>query len=242
MPRGIGIMNATESLPEILIVIAGFVTQLGDMWFVLLAILSVYIVGSQKPSLTTTPWSDSLYLFALAIGAYALTVIFKHIFLLPRPPGAATAHRPTWLPLFTNSMYDALVTADGYGFPSGHALKSTVVYGGAAFLLGGESHRQYLVAVMVVIFVAGSRIILGVHYFIDVIVGILIGFVFLGGMIRITKINPERALVAAALLGLIAVIMNTDYNSGLVVIAAITGLCSWRICRKDFDWYWKRRS
>lgn len=236
MSRGVGIISITKSLPDVIIAIAGLITQLGDMWFVLLGIFLVYWMGTRDPSLTDTLRRDCLYLFALAIGSYALTVIIKHTFTLPRPPGATVAVLPTWLPQSIKPVYESIVTGSGFGFPSGHALKTTVVYGGAALILSKwRQRRQNLIAAAIVLLVAVSRVVLGVHYLVDVVAGILIGLAFLGVMNRMTGKDPRQAFGIAALLGLIAVGMAMGYKSGLVVVAAVAGLGIWEFTYRRND-------
>lgn len=232
MSRGFGEISVIQQLPDSFVTVAGLITQLGDMWFVVLGLLGIYWIGIRNGSLTATPKRDCLYLFALAIGAYALTLSLKQIFSLPRPPGATTAVLPAWLPASSEPVYESLVTSDGFGFPSGHALKSTVVYGGAALVLTTWDDRKYLVSAAIVFVVALSRIVLGVHYLVDVLAGILLGLVFLVGMHRITKANPRRAFTASGLLGCLAVVLSTSYASGLAVVAAGLGLGSWEFSRR----------
>jgi membrane-associated phospholipid phosphatase len=71
------------------------------------------------------------------------------------------------------------------GFPSGHATMSTLVYGGLALV-----HRRHVpsegtvaaaLAALVVLAVSLSRVVLGVHYLGDVLVGLLVGAVALAG-------------------------------------------------------------
>jgi membrane-associated phospholipid phosphatase len=237
MSRGIGLIEATESLPDVAIVIAGLVTQLGDMWFVLLGILAVYCVGIRNPSFTDTLWRDCLYLFALAISSYALIVVLKHVFMLPRPPGATTAVPPAWLPAISTSVYESIVTGNGFGFPSGHALKSTVVYGGAALLFSKwNPRRRYFLAAIIVVLVAISRVVIGVHYLADVVAGILIGLAFLAGMNRVTKIDPRRAFAITGVLTLFAFVMATGYKSGLTIVAAALGLGLWESSGHEDDY------
>nr|WP_231736902.1 phosphatase PAP2 family protein [Halobacterium sp. CBA1126] len=164
------------------------------MWFVVVAIALLFVLGRKYQWLTDSPASDSVYLLALAVGAYSLTVALKHAFALPRPPGAATATAPSWIPALGRGAYESLVTGDGFGFPSGHALKTTVVYGGAAFALDVWNRRRRLaVAGLVTALVAASRVFLGVHYTVDVVAGCLVGVAFLAVAIRLTDQRPARA-------------------------------------------------
>lgn len=234
MTRGLGEISIVHSLPEILVAIAALVTQFGDMAFVLLSILGIYWIGLRDPSLTDTLLRDCLYLCALAIGAYTFTVLLKHVFTLPRPPGATVAIPPVWLPEVIDPIYEAAVTSDGYGFPSGHTLKATVVYVGAAQLLTKwERHRQYLTAAVIVGLVATSRIVLGVHYLVDVVFGLLFGLVFLESMNRATNGDPRRAFAITAVISLISFLMALGYTSGLAVVGAVLGLGFWEFNRRD---------
>lgn len=231
MSRGFGEIGVVKQLPETIIAIAGLITQLGDMWFVVLWIIGTYWIVSRDSSITNTPLQDCSYLFALALGTSALTMSLKHVFMLPRPPGATTAMLPAWLPASSKPVYESLVTSDGFGFPSGHALKSTAVYGGAALLFTKRDGQKYLVPAAIVAIVALSRVVLGVHYVVDILTGILLGLLFLVGMNRITKADPRPAFVVSTLLGLIAVVLSQSYTSVLVVVAGGLGLGSWEYSR-----------
>jgi undecaprenyl-diphosphatase len=69
----------------------------------------------------------------------------------------------------------------GGSFPSGHAVAGAAVFLAAALLLSrGRSRpvRSYLIgaAVGVAVAVAGTRVLLGVHWFTDVFAGLLVGW------------------------------------------------------------------
>lgn len=71
--------------------------------------------------------------------------------------------------------------AEGWSFPSGHACAAATVYGLLAFLVlrvWHDTRRRWLLAAVswVLIFLVGlSRIMLGVHFFSDVLAGISLG-------------------------------------------------------------------
>jgi len=205
MTRGVGGHRLVEGLPETAIAAAGIVTQLGDLWFLLVAVGVVFALSALDVPVVDDRWRDPLYLLALVVGAYALTTLLKHAFALPRPPGAGTATPPAWLPTAVEGIYASLVTAQGYGFPSGHAVSSTAVYGGGALVLRvGDSDRRLAIAGVVIAAVAASRVVLGAHYLVDVVVGICVGAAFLRAAERFTRRTPVRALVLASGLGLAA--------------------------------------
>ncbi|MEE8335457.1 MAG: phosphatase PAP2 family protein [Candidatus Neomarinimicrobiota bacterium] len=90
-------------------------------------------------------------------GAFLLNIILKEAFIIPRPP------QEFWR-----------VPVDGYGFPSGHAQLSMVLWGYLAWRL-----KNYSWPALLIFFIGFSRIYLGVHSFLDVIGGWIIGFGFL---------------------------------------------------------------
>lgn len=229
MSRGVGEVDLVSQLPEAAVSVAGLVTQVGDMWFVGGGVLFVYALSYSKYSITETPLQDSLYLFALVIGAYAFTVVLKQTFGLPRPPDAGTAASPAFLPAMAHGIYESMVTGDGYGFPSGHALKTTVVYGGAALTLTTWKRSEQLLSVGVVAgLVAASRVVLGVHYVVDVVVGLVLGGIFLVTVDRLTDRDPQRALLVSLAVGLVAFGMTVGYKAGLVVVLSLVSIFVWR--------------
>ncbi len=249
MTRGIGGVAFADSLPDPVVAAGGLLTQLGDMWFLLLAIAVLYwrARGGRAPSLTATPLRDCLLLLALAVGSYAAVAALKSVFALPRPPGAGTAALPAWLPPAVAPVYESLVTADGYGFPSGHATAATAVYGGAAVLLrAGTPRLRYAAAGTVVALVAFSRLLIGVHYPVDVAAGSLLGLAVLAlllalvrrfgspvcspgspGSARAGTHSPAPALAGAALLALVALALAPGLEPLLGLLGVAAGLGLW---------------
>ena len=73
----------------------------------------------------------------------------------------------------------------GPSFPSGHAAAAAACYAGFALLLGlGRSQTARVVLMTVAAGIAGSvaatRVLLGVHWFTDVIAGVIVGWAWLG--------------------------------------------------------------
>jgi len=228
MTRGIGGFELASAIPDAGTAIAGLVTQLGDAWFLLVAIGAVFVLGSRGHAITADPRRDAAFLLALVVSAYALTTVLKYAFGLPRPPGAGTAAPPSWVPALAHGVYESFVTGDGYGFPSGHAVTTTVVYGGGAVVLDLWTRtRRFVVASAVVALVAASRVVLGVHYVVDVVAGVGVGVVFLAATLSLTDREPTRALALATGLAALAVVVSGSYEAGLGLAAAVAGLGAW---------------
>lgn len=83
--------------------------------------------------------------------------------------------RPYWI---SNSI-KPLASESTFGFPSGHAQNSLVFWGRLAAWFGRP--WLWIAAFAVVLVVSASRIVLGVHFPIDVLGGWLIGALVLGG-------------------------------------------------------------
>ncbi|WP_251342206.1 phosphatase PAP2 family protein [Haloplanus halophilus] len=213
--RGVGETGVVETLPEALVAAAGLVTRLGDPLTLIVVVAAAYLLanrlGVAAPRMATA--------LALTVGAFALTLALKHAFALPRPPGAGV---------------------DGYGFPSGHAIGATAVYGGLVALLPAERRSPTVVAAAgsLVALVAASRVVIGVHYLVDVIAGVAVGLAYLVAALRIGPgLAPERVTVAdarrvfavALAVGLAGVAVAVVRNTVVAVAAAGGGLLGWHL-------------
>lgn len=105
-----------------------------------------------------------LYLFGANAGAGIIVTLLKKIFLRPRP-----------------DVVPALVEKNGYSFPSGHTLSSTVFYLMMVVLslhLTKDVKMRILLlcfACLIICLVSFSRLYLGVHYPSDIVSGITLG-------------------------------------------------------------------
>jgi undecaprenyl-diphosphatase len=90
---------------------------------------------------------------------------------------------------------DPFVQLTTYSFPSGHALDATATYIALAIAVGSASRsRNAVVAVLcacVVLVVAASRVILGVHYVLDVTAGMLAGVAVVSGLLLVFELAPR---------------------------------------------------
>ena len=158
------------------------ITHFGSMLTV--AILAVIMAIVCKPI-----W---VKIFAVVnVGFVAVfCFIVKHIIKRPRPIGIA------------------LIEETGYSFPSAHTMGSVVFYGFLVFLIWKYFKNKPLkitLSVVLPVFallIGYTRVYLGVHYFTDVLAGILAGsaylavvivlFIFLEKKIKFKRGNNEK--------------------------------------------------
>ncbi|MGB9606686.1 MAG: phosphatase PAP2 family protein, partial [Bryobacteraceae bacterium] len=136
----------------------GGITYLGSEYFYLAALCILYWCVSAE---------GTLRLFLLFLGSGYLNAAVKEITALPRP---FQVH-PELGARFTE-------TAADYAFPSGHAQSATVFWGCLAMVV--RRRWLYILAPVVVLLIAFSRLYLGLHWLGDVLAGLLFGLVLLG--------------------------------------------------------------
>lgn len=172
-------------LPEWILPVMEAITRLGDLWMLLaVATLAYLYVGGRRGG----------YALGTVLGGLALLAGLKAVFALPRPP--------------TELHYVATGTT---GFPSGHAMGATVVYGTLAMTLDelGTETARFAAAGALVVAIAFSRVALGVHYAVDVVAGIVVGLAYLGFASRTVDGNPLRAFGAATLFAVAGLVAGT---------------------------------
>jgi len=226
MSRGLGAVELLDGLPDAAVAVAALATQLGDTWFLFAVTGGLFLVGLRGRS-SVSP-ADGAVPFALVVAASSLTTVLKHALGLPRPPGAATAATLAWLPPAAATAYESAVTAAGHGFPSGHALTATAVYGGAALALDVcDRRRRLLLAGTAVALVAASRVVIGVHYAVDVVVGVAVGAALLAGTLRLADGRPTRALALATGLAALSFAVEGTDAAAIGVVGTAVALAAW---------------
>lgn len=136
----------------------------GSILIWIFVIIIVVILEERKNPGISKRDKKFLILFSLSflITAFLSDIVFKNIFM---------RSRPLFLPTTTYSLQPFSCPVD-FSFPSAHA---TTAFAAATILtFFDKKHRwfYYLVAVLI----SYSRIYLGCHYFLDVVIGMLIGF------------------------------------------------------------------
>ena len=117
--------------------------------------------------------SYSFYMFVNLLWVYVVSVIFKNVIMRERP------------------VISLIEKPSDFSFPSGHTMCSIAFYGFIVYLLL-KNVKNYLlkwliifIFAMLVIFIGISRIYLNVHYFTDVIAGLILGVICLLMIINI---------------------------------------------------------
>lgn len=140
------------------------------------------LVGAIATALVLLWWRDRaglrLLLWVVGPGA-ALNHLLKHSFQRPRP-----GQEGVWL------------AATDFSFPSGHVANATLLYGTVvALIFFGTPSRAVrstavLCAATLVLLVAASRLVLGVHYPSDVAAGVVVGLGWLA--LCLAVLTPRR--------------------------------------------------
>ncbi|WP_455449181.1 phosphatase PAP2 family protein [Natrinema thermotolerans] len=179
-----------------------FVTELGGTTalMVLLAVL-FWCVDRRRSALV----------ISYAVAGLALLLSLKALFALPRPPADVMP-----IPLESER--------EGYGFPSGHAFAAAVVYGGlvSAYDRAGDP-RALAAAAALVALVSLSRVVLGVHYLGDVIVGAALGVAFVAAMDRVTRGDPTIGFAIALALSVPAFVIAGGREDALLGLGGALG-------------------
>nr|WP_241432725.1 phosphatase PAP2 family protein [Natrinema pellirubrum] len=179
-----------------------FVTELGGTTalMVLLAVL-FWCVDRRRSALV----------ISYAVAGLALLLSLKALFALPRPPADVMP-----IPLEGER--------EGYGFPSGHAFAAAVVYGGlvSAYDRAGDP-RALAAAAALVALVSLSRVVLGVHYLGDVIVGAALGVAFVAAMDRVTRGDPTIGFAIALALSVPAFVIAGGREDALLGLGGAIG-------------------
>ncbi len=152
------------------------ITNLGNPEFVVIVVaISFGLLLWRKQF-----WTAQIFCLA-CLGALILNQGLKLVF---------GKHRPQlWTPL---------IVEHSYGFPSGHALGSMVLYGFLAMLLVRAYPRYrvgiYGMAILLILAIGLSRLFLGVHYPTDIIAGYTVGLLWLITCVWLLQMGGNRKI------------------------------------------------
>lgn len=221
--RGLGVTEALEALPGVVVVCFALLTQLGDVWFLSILVGLTYWVGPHLPRIGDAVDSDrAATVLGLLLLAFVTVAVGKSVLGLPRPAGASIAPHAALIPDVLDPVYAWLSTGDGFGFPSGHATGSTLVYGGLAWAIRAGSRRQRAAVVAALVAVVSlSRLVLGVHYLVDVLAGMAIALVLLAAVVRVG--TPGRVFGAVVCVGVLGALFTDPSGKVLAATGAAVG-------------------
>lgn len=188
MDRSVGEIEFAQRLvPDVLYPLVEAITRLGDVSVLVGVTVAVALVLERDRAIA---------FLGTVIGGFAILGGLKAALAFGRPPGEVH-----------------LIETATTGFPSGHALGAAVVYGGLVLALEGERRRVAAAVVApLVVAIALSRIVIGVHYLVDVIVGLGAGVAYLGAVGWVRRTGPERPLWLATVLGLGGVLAGVVFG------------------------------
>ena len=109
-------------------------------------------------------------IYSLVFSAW-VNDILKSLIALPRPP-------------------NPLINVSGYSFPSGHAQTTTTFW--SSLSLYYNIYPLAVFSITIILLISVSRVLLGVHTFIDVFAGIGLGFAIASGLLIIFMYCGDR--------------------------------------------------
>lgn len=209
MTRGVGEFEPLrELLPPAIVALFALVTQLGDVWFLSTVLVVTYWTQADRRDGVAT-------VVGVTLTGFAVITALKRAFALPRPPASASTVSAESLPAVLRLLYDTAGTASGYGFPSGHAFMTTVVYLSLVDVLDvGSRRRRLLAAAGLVAVVCTSRVVLAVHYLVDVVAGVALGVVVLAFARWLVRRHPTDDATIAFGLAVVASGINLVLGPG----------------------------
>lgn len=183
--------------------------------FLLTPIAAVLMVV--KPTERVLTW------VAILFGAYVVRSLAKTTNNVSRP--SVSAEVPMLpMPEFLIPYYLHPVTLESGSFPSGHMVAAVAFWGIVAIdVRAGSRQSKALASGAVVMIVGASRVLLGAHWIEDVIVGGVVGLVFLGVMYLIRE-RADRPLLAVfgAVVGLSGLSLAIEPSATVFIVFSVT--------------------
>ena len=189
-----------EAVPAWLVDPMGAITAFGGATALLFVLSLLYWLDERRSTATVVSY---------AFVALATVILVKAALGLPRPPEAVRL-----IPLEN----------DPYGFPSGHAVAAVVVWGGLATGRDRLDDPRVVAGVaLAVALIALSRVVLGMHYLGDVLVGTLLGLAILAACWRFVGQRPARAFAVAAAIAVGAVVVTGASEEAILALGGSVG-------------------
>ncbi|MFC4543370.1 phosphatase PAP2 family protein [Halosolutus amylolyticus] len=189
-----------EAFPEAWVDLAVAITEFGGAAVLMIVLAVLYWLTRRR---------EAALVVSYAVAGVGFILVLKTLIGLPRPP---------------EDVYLIAYDGDPYGFPSGHAFAASLVYGG--LLLAFDRYRDPVAIAatgVVIALVSLSRVVLGLHYLGDVIVGALVGLGFLLAVHAVVDGEPRRGFALGAVLGVPAVLVTGGDPDALVALGGSLG-------------------
>ena len=216
-----------DAFPEWLAFLVAFLSHLGSVWFVAPAVvLAFWYLDPRR----FASW------IGIVLGCYAVMIGLKGYFETPRP-GVDPAVAVESLPLPVALVYAPAVEISTSSFPSGHAMAAVVIWTMLALELDvGTGRQRIATAVAMVGLVSLSRVVVGVHFPVDVVVGTLVGLGYVAAMLAIRRRMRTRGRHAATtavfaigvVLALLALVTDGRTDAAALFGGSIGATLAWR--------------
>lgn len=202
-----------ESLPSTIISILEVATHLGDGTLLAGLAITAYLLGFRRDI------GGGAILLAVIVLTFALVSGLKGVLGIPRP-------------IFVTELGFGPPYYPGYSTPSAHAMGATVVYGTFAYLGSIGSKRLRLFGGIVMISIIGlSRVVLGLHFLGDVLLGIVLGLTVMVVAIHLGRDRLVIVYLLALLVTIIAFSLGSREFTTMILGAAIGGAVSWTVVK-----------
>ncbi len=206
-----------DALPDVAISYFEIVTSLGDGATVVALAIIFYWFGKEDD------WQKRGMIMAIAVATLALSAGLKGVLDVQRPLFAAD---DAGVPLvFAPETYEGLST------PSAHAMGSAAIYGGLAVVMDiGKRWQRFTVAGFIIASVAFSRVVIGVHYLGDVVLGVILGLGLVWVALYLSDEEPRSILpmfVLGFAIALFAQPLGSEEFVTMSIGAALGGIVVW---------------
>ena len=189
-----------EAFPEAYVDVAVFVTELGASTTLMFVLAMTYWLTRRR---------ETALVVSYTLAGAAFLIGLKAILGMARPP---------------EELFLIPLDGDEYGFPSGHTFAAVVVYGGLVAAFDRTRDLRVVAgAATLIALVALSRVVLGVHYLGDVLVGAILGIAFLFVLARLVAGDLRRGFAIAAVLAIPSIVVTGGADQALIALGGGLG-------------------
>lgn len=200
-----------EALPEVVIDFFAIFTTLGDGATLVGIAVLLYWFGTEE-----NRYKRAMVL-AIAVTTLSVVAGIKGILEVQRPLYAAEP-----------ALAMAPELYDGYSTPSAHSMGAAAVYGALAVVMDiGTRRQRYAVAGTLIVLIPASRVIIGVHYVGDVIIGTLLGLALVAVALQLTKRSITPMFALSLLIAVAAFLLGSTEFTTMAIGASAGGLLVW---------------